>query len=117
MPQYSLGDRIKENQTTSKATVSKNVDNVGLFPPKGKNQEKLFPRNCSPKNEHLGKLNIDQSVEEINEEINERGSYQPPDGQGISHRGRSRSPESVTQWDRYRYDNYANRSDSSITVN
>ena len=120
--QYLLGDRIKENQTTSKATVSKNVDIVGLFPPKGKNQEKLFPQNSSPKSEHLGKLNIDQSVEEINEEINKRGSYQPPDGWGISHRDRSRSPESVTQRDRYRYnvtdrryryDNYANRSDSS----
>ena len=61
-------------------------------------------------------------MEEINEEINERGSYQPPDGQGISHRGRSRLPECVTQRNRYRYDvtdrryrydNYANRSDSS----
>ena len=61
-------------------------------------------------------------MEEINEEINERGSYQLPDGQGINHSGRSRSPESVTQRDRYRYDvtdrryrydNYANRSDSS----
>ena len=125
--QYSLGDRIKENPTTSKTTVSEDVDNVGLFPPNGKNQEKLFPQNSSPKNasksnDCLGKLNIDQSVEEINEEINERGSYQPPDGQGISHRGRSRSPKNVTQRDRYRYDvtdrryrydNYANRSDSS----
>ena len=40
--QYSLGDRIKENPTTSKATVSEDVDNVGLFPPKGKNEERLF---------------------------------------------------------------------------
>ena len=65
---------------------------------------------------------MDQSVEEISEEINERGSYQPPDIQGISCRSRSRLPESLTQRDRYRYDvtdrryrydNYANRSDSS----
>ena len=93
--QYLLRDGIKENPTTSKATVSENVDNVDLFPPKGKNQEKLFPQNSSPKNadksnEHLGKPNIDESVEEINKEINERGSYQPPDRQGISHRSRSR---------------------------
>ena len=46
----------------------------------------------------------------------------PPDEQGISHRGRSRSPKSETHRDRYRYDvtdrrywydNYANKSDSS----
>ena len=63
-----------------------------------------------------------QSVEEINKEINERGSYQPLDRHSISLRSRSRSPESLTQRDRYwydvtdrryRYDNYANRSDSS----
>ena len=65
---------------------------------------------------------MDQSVKKINEEINKRGSYQPPDRQGISCRSKSRSPESVTQRERYRYDvtdrryrydNYANRSDSS----
>ena len=58
----------------------------------------------------------------MNKEINERGSYQPPDGQGISCRGRSRLPESETHRDRYRYDvtdrryrydNYTNKSDSS----
>ena len=90
---------MKENPTTSETMVSENEDNVGLFSPNGKNQEKFFPQNSSPKNasksnEHLGKLNIDQSVEEINEEINERGSYQPPDGQDISRSDRSRSPES-----------------------
>ena len=112
--QYSLGDMVKEKPATSKAMVSENKDNVGLFLPNGKNQKKS--------NEHLGKLHIDQSVEEMNKEIKERGSYQPPDGQGISHRGRSRSPESETHRDRYRYDvtdrryrydNYANKSDSS----
>ena len=77
--QYLLGDRITENPTTSKATVSEDVNNIGLFPSKGKNEERLFPQNSSPKNasksnEHLGKLNMDQSVEEINEEINERVS-------------------------------------------
>ena len=125
--QYSLGDKTKEKPTTSNSTVSKEVNNVGLFPHKGKVQEVLFPKNSSPKNEsksneHLGKLSMDQSVEEINEEINEQGSYQPPDRQSISHRSRSRSPESIAQRERYRYDvtdrryrydNYANRSDSS----
>ena len=98
----------------SKTTTRENKENVGLFPPNGKNQEKY--------NEHLGNLHIDQSVEEMNKEISERGSYQPPDGQGINHRGRSRSPESETHRDRYRYDvtyrryrydNYINKSDSS----
>ena len=65
---------------------------------------------------------MDQSVEEINKEINERGSYQPLDRQSISHRSRPRSPESIAQRERYRfdvtdrrymYDNYANKSDSS----
>ena len=125
--QYSLGNMVKEKPATSKTMVSKNEGNVGLFPPNGKNQEKSFPHNSSPKNasksnKHLGKLHIDQSVEEMNEEINERGSYQQPNGQGISHRGRSRSSESETHRDRYRYDvtdrryrydNYTNKSDSS----
>ena len=112
--QYSLGDMVKEKPAMSKATVSENEDNVGLFPPNGKNKEKS--------NEHLGKLHIDQSVEEMSNEISKRGSYQPPDRQGINRRGRSRSPESETHRDRYRYDitdrryrydNYANESDSS----
>ena len=105
---------MKERPPTSKTTTRENKENVGLFPPKGKNQEKY--------NEHLGNLHIDQSVEEMNKEISERGSYQPPDGQGINHRGRSRSPESETHRDRYRYDvtdrryrydNYVSKSDSS----
>ena len=59
---------------------SEDAENVGLFPPKGKNQDKLFPQSSSPNstgksNEHLGKLNMNQSVEEVNEEVNERGSY------------------------------------------
>ena len=82
---------VKEKPAMSKAMVSKNEDNVGLILPNVKNQEKF--------NEHLGKLHIDQSVEKMNEEINERGSYQPPDGQGINHRGRLRSPESETHSD------------------
>ena len=88
---------------------------------------RLFPINSSPKkagksNEYSGKIKIDKSVEEISKEINERGSYQPLDGQGISHRSRSRLRKSIIQRDRYRYDatdrryrcdNYANRLDSS----
>ena len=98
-----LGDKIKQNPATSKATVSEDVNNVGLFPAKGKNQERLFPQNSSPKNEsksdeHLGQLNMDQSVEEINKEINEQRSTIEvgQDCQRV-----------------YRYDNYANKSDSS----
>ena len=112
--QYSLGDSMKERPPTPKTVTSENKESVGLFPPNGKNQEKS--------NEHLGKLHIHEYVEEINKKISKRGSYQPPDGQDINHRGRSRSPEGETHWDRYRYDvtdrryrydNYANKSDSS----
>ena len=61
-------------------------------------------------------------MEEINKEISARGSYQLPAGQDINCRGRPRSSESKTHRDRYRYDvtdrryrydNYANKSDSS----
>ena len=67
---------MKEKLTTSNTTGSENNNNTGLFPHKGKVPEGLFPKNSSPKNEnksneHLGKLSMDQTVEEINEEINE----------------------------------------------
>ena len=104
---------MKERPPMSQTMASKNEETVGLFPPNGKNQEKS--------NEHLGKLHVDHSVEDMNEEISKRGSYQLPDGQGINRRGSLRSPESETHRDRYRYDvtdrryryNYANKSDSS----
>ena len=125
--QYSLGGTKKEEPAASNTTVNEDVNNIGLFPHKGKDHVGLFPRNSSPKNdnksnEHLGNLDMDQLVEEINEEINELGSYQPPDRQSVNCRSRSRSPENSSQRDRhryditdrrYRYDNYANRSDSS----
>ena len=125
--QCSLGDRIKGVSSLSKLMKSKDVENVGLFPPKGKNQDKFLPQNSSPNNadkpnEHLGKLNMDQSVEEVNEEPNEQGSYQPQDRQEMNPRGRSRLQESETRRDRYmhdvtdrrfRYDYYDNRSDNS----
>ena len=47
--QNSLGDMVKEKPAMSKTTVSENKDNVGLFLPNGKNQEKLFPQNYGPK--------------------------------------------------------------------
>ena len=76
--QYSLGATKKEESAASNTaiTVSEDINNVGLFLHKGKDQVGLFPSNSSPKypnksNEHLGNLDTDQSVEEINEEINE----------------------------------------------
>ena len=65
-----------------------------------------------------------QSVEEINEEINEQGSYQPPDRQKVNRRSRLRSPESSSHGERhrydvidrrYRYDSYSYRSDNSYS--
>ena len=67
---------------------------------------------------------MDLSVEEINEEINEQGSYQLPDRQKVNQRSRSRLPESSSQRERHRYDitdgrcrydSYANRSDNSYS--
>ena len=97
------------------------MEEVGLFPPQGKNLGKPTNQNSNPintgkVNEHLGKPHIYQSVEEVNE-----GSYQPPENQDDNSRGRPRSPDSEHR-DRYRYDvtdrryhfdYYDNRSDSS----
>ena len=122
---YTLGDRIKNPASSSPDTKNGNMEEVGLFPPQGKNPDKSTnqgPINPDKFNEHLGKLQIDQSVEEANEDLNERGSYQPPDNQNDNSRGRPRSPESIERRDRYRYDvtdrrycfyYYDNRSDSS----
>ena len=70
--QYSLADSMNEKPPTSKTMTSEDKESIGLFPPNGKNQEKS--------NEHLGKLHIDEYMEEINEEISKRGSYQLLDG-------------------------------------
>ena len=77
--QYSLGATKKDESAASNTaiTVGKDINNVGLFPFKGKDQVGLFPSNSGLKNpnksnEHLGNLYMAQSVEEINEEINEQ---------------------------------------------
>ena len=79
MLQYLLEDRIKKTASLSKETKSENMEDVGLFLPKGKNPDKLINESSSPINtgkfnEHLGKPKMDQSVEEVNEDLNERGS-------------------------------------------
>ena len=101
--QYSLGASKKDEAKASDAVPTGNKDgnNAGLFPPKGKDQVELFPMNSSPKNhyksnEHLRNFDMDQSVEEINEQ----GSYQPPD----NWRHRSRLPETSSPRERHRYD-------------
>ena len=76
------------------------MEEVGLFLPKGKNLDKSTNQSSSPIdtgefNENLGKPKMDQSVEEVNEDLNGRGSYQPPNNQDDSPRGRPRSPESI----------------------
>ena len=47
--QYSLGATIKEESAASNTaiTVSKDINNAGLFPHKGKDQVGLFPLNSS----------------------------------------------------------------------
>ena len=76
------------------------MEGLGLFPPKGKNLDKSANQNSSPINtsefnEGLGKPQIEQSIQEVNKDLNERGSYQPPDNQDDNSRGRPRSPESI----------------------
>ena len=85
------------------------MEGVGLFPLKGKNIDRpanpnSIPVNTDEFNEHLGKPQMEQSVKEVNEDLNERGSYQPPDNLNDNSRGRLRSPETIEQRDRYRYD-------------
>ena len=121
--QYSLSAARKDEAKTSDAVPmsNKDVNNVGLFLPKGKDQVGLFLPNSSPKNhnksnEHLRNFDMDQSVEEINKQ----GSYQPPNNQ----RRRSRLPETSSPRERYRYDvtdrryrydGYLDRSDGSYS--
>ena len=106
---YAIGDRIKNPAPASLETKSEKMEEVGLFPSKGKNLDKSANQNSIPIdtgefNERLGKPQIEQSVEEVNEDLNERGSYQPPDNLNDNSRGRPRSPESIERRDRYRYD-------------
>ena len=93
----------------SPETKNEKMGGVGLFPPKGKNPDRLanpnlIPINTDEFNEHLGKPQIEQSVKEVNKDLNKRGSYQPPDNPNDNSRGRLRSPESIERRDRYRYD-------------
>ena len=65
------------------------MEGVGFFPSKGKYLDKSANQNFSPINtgefnEHLGKPQMERSVEEVNKDLNERGSYQPPDNQNDS---------------------------------
>ena len=67
--QYSLGASKKDEAKASDAapTGNKNVNNVCLFPPKGKDQVGLFQPNSSPKNHnksngHLRNFDMDQLV-------------------------------------------------------
>ena len=88
---YTLGDMIKNRASSSPDTKNENMEEVGLFPPQGKNLDKPTYQNSDPINtgkfnEHLGKPQVDQSVEEVNE-----GSYQPPENQDDNSRGRPRS--------------------------
>ena len=106
---YALGDRLKNPASSPLETKSENMEEVGLFPPKGKNIDKSANQSSSPINagefsEHLGKPQIEQLVEEVNEDLNEIGSYQPSDNQNDNSRGRPRSPESLEHRDRHRYD-------------
>ena len=61
--QYSLGHRIKETVASSKETKSENMEDIGLFSPKCKNPDKLINQSSNPI----------ESVEEVNEDLNERG--------------------------------------------
>ena len=88
---------------------NENKEEVGLFPQKGKkldtpNKESLNRLNAHNFDERLGEHQAEQSAQEDNEDLQERGSYQPPDRNNENQRGRSRSPESISNRDRYRYE-------------
>ena len=78
--QYSLENRIQNTTSSSKETKSENMEEVGLFPAKGKNLDKSTNQNSDPIdtgkfNEHLGKTQMNQSIEEVEEvngDLNER---------------------------------------------
>ena len=77
--QYSLGASKKDKKDGAKATDAstagdKASNNIGLFPPKGRDQVELFPANSSPKNHNKS---------------SEQGSYQPPDRHDVNQRHRS----------------------------
>ena len=83
---YTIGDKIKNPVPPSLETKNEKMEGVGLFPPKGKKLDRpanpnSIPINTDEFNEHLGKPQMEQSVEEVNKDLNERGSYQPPDTQ------------------------------------
>ena len=106
---YTIGDKIKNPAPASPETKNEKMKGVGLFPPKCKNLDRpanpnLIPINTNEFSECLGKPQMEQSVEEVNEDLNERGSYQPPDNPNYNSRGRPRSPVSIERRDRYRYD-------------
>ena len=97
---YTIGDKIKNPAPASPETKNEKMEGVGLFPAKGKNLDRpanpnLIPINTDEFNERLGKPQMEQSVKEVNEDLNERGSYQPPDNLNDNSRGRLRSPESI----------------------
>ena len=83
------------------------MEKVGLFPPQGKHTCETSNPDCinSTKfNEHSGKPQVEQLVEDVNENLNEEGSYQPPNSHKDNSRGRQRSPENLEHKNRYRYD-------------
>ena len=87
---------MKNPAPASLETKNEKMEGVGLFPPKGKNLDRpanpnLIPINTDEFNEHLGKPQIKQLVKDLNE----RGSYKPPDNPNDNSRGRPRSPESI----------------------
>ena len=88
-------------------TENVNMEKVGLFPPQGKHPDETTNPdriNSTKFNEDSGKPQVEQLVEEVNEDLNEGGSYQPPNSQKDNSRGRQRSPENLERKNRYRYD-------------
>ena len=123
--QYSLGTSKKNEKDGAKesdaSTAGNKVsNNVGLFPPKGKEQVGLFPLNSSPRNhnkssEHLRDFNMDQSVEEINEQghtSHPTSMMSAEDAEQDTSSLRERHRYDVNDR-RYRYDGYFNKSDGN----
>ena len=106
---YNLGDSTKNAASSQPDVINENKEEVGLFPQKGKkletpNKDSSNHHNANNLNEHLDEHQAEHLTQEDNEDLQERGSYQPPDRNSEKWRGRSRSPESISNRDTYRYE-------------
>ena len=111
--EYTLGRGKKLSLDTENTVRHKVEEPAGLFPP-------TKPKVNNDYQENSRDFNEEQLINEVNDD--DRGSYQPPDKNGLDYRSKSRSPEMNSHRERNRYDttdrrnrhdSYTSRSDNS----